>query len=120
MPGNPLSLSALSYRTLSHCESTGVYSPIPAQELARLALQGAVGHLCGHFLRADGSLVEADDAPFVLGIGADGLQHIAKRIAVAKGRQKVVPIAAAISGGVIPDLVTDHTTAADLVQLFQA
>jgi len=90
-----------------------------ARELELLAGQGAVGHLCGHFLRADGSVVNAEDAPFLLGIGADELRHIPQRIAVAAGRHKVAPIAAAISGGIISELVTDQATAAALVLLLQ-
>ena len=98
-------------------DGTGVYSPVPAQELARLEQHGAVGHLCGRFLRMDGSPVEPGIAPLVLGIGADELPSVAQRIAVAAGPHKVVPIAAAISGGMISELVTDHTTAAALLSL---
>jgi deoxyribonucleoside regulator len=53
-----------------------------------------------------------------LGIGAAELSQIPQRTAVAVGRHKVAPIAAAISGGMISELVvTDHATAAELVQL---
>jgi deoxyribonucleoside regulator len=117
--GQRCDVALVGIGSMQRFDGTGVYSPITAQELARLAAQGAVGHLCGHFLRADGSLVEAENAPFVLGIVADGLQHIPQRIAVAAGRHKVAPIAAAISGGMISELVTDHATAAALLLLLQ-
>ncbi|ALV41382.1 hypothetical protein AU252_09670 [Pseudarthrobacter sulfonivorans] len=118
--GQRCEVALVGIGSMQRFDGTGVYSPIPAQELARLELQGAVGHLCGHFLRTDGSRVEAGVAPFVLGIGADDLQHIPQRIAVAAGPHKVVPIAAAISGGMISELVTDHTTAAALLSLLRA
>ena len=70
-------------------------------------------------LSADGSQVESETAPFVLGIGADELRRVPQRIAVAAGPHKVVPLAAAISGGMISELVTDHTTAAALLSLLQ-
>ncbi|MGK3956193.1 sugar-binding transcriptional regulator, partial [Arthrobacter sp. R4] len=100
-------------------DGTGVYSPVPAQDLAQLERLGAVGHLCGRFLRVDGSQVEPGAAPFVLGIGADELRRVPHRIAVAAGPHKVAPIAAAISGGMVTELVTDHTTAAALLSLLQ-
>ena len=68
-------------------------------------------------LACERAAVEAEDGPFLVGIGADELRQIPQRIAVAAGRHKVVPIAAAISGGMISDLITDHTTAAELLQL---
>lgn len=117
--GQRCDLALVGVGSMQRFDGTGVYSPVTASELGLLAGHGAVGHLCGHFLRADGSLVETEDAPFLLGIGADELRHIPQRIAVAAGRHKVAPIAAAISGGMISELVTDHATAAGLVLLLQ-
>lgn len=110
-------LAVVGIGSMQRFDGTGVYSPIAVHELAGLAAQGAVGHLCGHFLRADGSLIEGENAPFLLGIGAAELRRIPQRIAVAAGRHKVAPLAAAVSGGMISELVTDHATAAALVLL---
>jgi deoxyribonucleoside regulator len=117
--GQRCDVALVGIGSMQRFDGTGVYSPVPAEELAGLASQGAVGHLCGHFLRADGSLIDAGNAPFLLGIGADELRHIPQRIAVAAGRHKVAPIAAAIMGGMISELVTDNTTAAALLALPQ-
>ena len=117
--GRRCDVALVGVGSMQRFDGTGVYSPVPARELDELAGRGAAGHLCGHFLRADGSLVEAEDGPFLLGIGADELRQIPQRIAVAAGRHKVAPIAAAISGGMISELVTDHATAAELVLLLQ-
>lgn len=105
--------------SMQQFDGTGVYSPVTVQQLQILAAQGAVGHLCGHFIRADGSLVDAENTPAVLGIGFAELHQIPQRIAVAVGQHKIAPIAAAISGGMISELVTDHATAADLLRLLQ-
>ncbi|WP_104175267.1 sugar-binding transcriptional regulator [Arthrobacter sp. Y81] len=115
--GQRCDLALVGVGSMQRFDGTGVYSPVTARELEVLAGQGAVGHLCGHFLCADGSLVHTEEAPFLLGIGADELRRIPQRIAVAAGRQKVAPIAAAISGGMISELVTDHLTADALLQL---
>lgn len=106
--------------SMQRFDGTGVYSPVTVQQLQILAAQGAVGHLCGHFIRADGSLVDAEDTPAMLGIGFAELRQIPQRIAVAAGLHKIAPVAAAISGGMISELVTDHATAADLIQQLQS
>lgn len=106
--------------SMQRFDGTGVYSPVTVQQLQILAAQGAVGHLCGHFIRADGSLVDAEDTSAMLGIGFAELRQIPQRIAVAAGLHKIAPIAAAISGGMISELVTDHATAADLIQQLQS
>lgn len=118
--GQRCDLALVGVGSMQRFDGTGVYSPVTVRELDGLKRQGAVGHLCGHFLRPDGSLVEAGNARFLLGIGADELRRIPQRIAVAAGTHKVAPIAAAISGGMISELVTDHTTAAELLQLLGA
>jgi deoxyribonucleoside regulator len=115
--GRRCDVALVGVGSMQRFDGTGVYSPVPARELDELAGQGAAGHLCGHFLRADGSLLEAEDGPFLLGIKADELRQIPQRIAVAAGRHKVAPIAAAISGGMISELVTDQATAAAWLQL---
>jgi deoxyribonucleoside regulator len=117
--GQRCDLALVGVGSMQRFDGTGVYSPVTARELEVFAGRGAVGHLCGHFLRADGSLVDTKEAPFLLGIGADELRRVPRRIAVAAGRQKVAPIAAAISAGMISELVTDHLTADALLQLLQ-
>ncbi|WP_458112179.1 hypothetical protein M1D88_18315 [Arthrobacter sp. R1-13] len=67
-----------------------------------------------------GPQCDVEDTPAMLGIGFAELRQIPQRIAVAVGRHKIAPIAAASSGGMISELVTDHATAADLVTWPQA
>ncbi|GAP60637.1 transcriptional regulator LsrR [Arthrobacter sp. Hiyo1] len=110
-------LALVGVGSMKRFDGTGAYSPIPVKELDELETRGAVGHLCGHFLREDGSVLEPSGGPFLLGIAADALRQIPQRLAVAAGWNKVRPIAAAIRGGLISELVTDQATAASLVRL---
>lgn len=112
-------LALVGVGSMQRFDGTGLYSPVPLRELQRLAGHGAVGHVCGHFLKADGTVMEPANGPFILGIEAGGLRQIPQRIAVAAGRYKVRPLAAAIRGGLVTELVTDQDTAASLVQLFR-
>lgn len=112
----PLSdMAIVGIGSMQRFDGTGIYSPISRHELAQLADQGAVGHICGHFLRADGSTVQDQAVPAVLGIGADELRQIPRRIAVATGEHKVASIAAAIRGGYVAELITDEATASALL-----
>ena len=112
-------LALVGVGSMRRFDGTGAYSPIPVKELHELEARGAVGHLCGHFLREDGSVVEPSGGPFLLGIGADKLRQVPQRLAVAAGQYKVRPIAAAFRGGLISELVTDQATAVSLVRLLQ-
>lgn len=117
--GRRCDLVVVGIGSMERFDGTGTYSPIPARELSTLEAQGAAGHVCGHFFRADGSLIGTEGAPFLLGIGADELRRIPRRIAVAIGDRKVAPIAAAINAGMISELITDRATAAALVIRFR-
>lgn len=101
--------------SMKRFDGTGNYSPVSRHELARLAENGAVGHICGHFLRSDGSTIQDQTVPVVLGIGADELRQIPRRIAIAAGEHKVAPIAVAVRGGYIAELITDESTASELL-----
>jgi DNA-binding transcriptional regulator LsrR (DeoR family) len=116
----PLSdMAVVGIGSMQRFDGTGLYSPVPRKDLARLAEDGAVGHLCGHFIRADGWRMPNDSVPLLLGIGADELRQFPRRIAVAAAEHKVVPVAAAISGGLIAELVTDESTASGLLSLLE-
>lgn len=112
-------MAIIGVGSMNRFDGTGIYSPVSRNELIRLAENGAVGHVCGHFLRADGSVLQTGSVPLVLGIGPDGLRRIPRRIAMATGLPKVAPIAAAVRGGYITELITDEATAVALLQLTQ-
>lgn len=117
--GQNCDVAMVGIGSMQRFDGTGGYSPIPRRELDSLAALGAVGHVCGHFLREDGSLVAEAGPPFLLGIGVHQLRALPQRIAVAASPHKVPPLAAVIRAGLITELVTDSATAASLTLEFQ-
>lgn len=79
------------------------------QETLRAA--GAVGDVCLRFFDAAGALVDTPVNERVLGIGADALRAIPRRVGMAGGRHKHQAIAAAVAGGWVNVLITDVHTA---------
>lgn len=94
-------------------ESSG--NALPQADLAALAALGAVGDVCLTFFDADGVPVATDLHDRVLGIGAESLRAVPRKIGVAGGARKVDAIRAAARGGWIDVLVTDVETARELV-----
>lgn len=77
-------------------------------ELRRL---GAVGDICLRFFDQDGVLVRSSLDDRVLGITADELRRVPRKVAVAGGDRKFTAIRAALRGGWVDVLVTDARTA---------
>ena len=77
---------------------------------------GAVGDICLRFFDSVGNLVPSDLDDRVVGIDADTLRKIPRRIGIAGGESKHKAIHAAVSGRWVNVLVTDTRTAAALLQ----
>lgn len=88
---------------------------LPDADLSRLAEQGAVGDVCLNFFDAAGVLVASDLVGRTLGIDAETLRAIPRRIGVAGGPRKRAAIRAALVGGWCDVLITDSDTAKALV-----
>jgi DNA-binding transcriptional regulator LsrR (DeoR family) len=82
----------------------------------RLHAAGAVGDVCLRFFDAAGTLVPSDLDDRVVGIDADTLRSIPRRIGIAGGESKHKAIHAAVRGGWVNVLITDTGTAAALLQ----
>jgi DNA-binding transcriptional regulator LsrR (DeoR family) len=82
----------------------------------RLHAAGAVGDVCLRFFDSAGRLVPSDLDDRVVGIDADTLRRIPRRIGIAGGGSKHNAIHAAVSGGWVNVLITDTGTAAALLQ----
>jgi DNA-binding transcriptional regulator LsrR (DeoR family) len=87
----------------------------PQVELDTLAAGGAVGDICLNFFDRDGAPVHTDLHDRVLGISAQTLRRVPRRIGVAGGPLKADAIRGAVSGGWIDVLVTDQHTARRLL-----
>lgn len=75
----------------------------------------AVGHICGHHISADGQHVHTSLCDRTISIDFERLQRIPLVIGVAWGEIKVPAIRACLTGKLISALVTDRTTAEELL-----
>jgi len=80
-------------------------------EEAELRSLGAVGDVCMRFFDAAGAPVRSALDDRIVGIRGEALRQIPRRIGVAGGARKHQAIRAALRGGWIDVLITDHHTA---------
>jgi DNA-binding transcriptional regulator LsrR (DeoR family) len=83
----------------------------------RLHAAGAVGDVCQRFFDSAGNLVPSDLDDRVVGIDANTLHKIPRRIGIAGGESKHSAIHAAVVGGWVNVLLTDTGTAAALLSI---
>ncbi|WP_210414895.1 sugar-binding transcriptional regulator [Microlunatus elymi] len=116
--------AAAAWRTLSVVlTGIGAATPLrtswgaalPQADIDRLSSMHAVGDVCLNFFDGNGAPVDGDLRNRVIGIGADDLLAVPRRIGVAGGAPKVDAIRAAARGGWINILVTDNYTARRLL-----
>lgn len=82
-----------------------------------LRADGAVGDVCTVFLRADGSWRGIGMNARSSGADPSCLGRIPRRLLIAAGSSKAVPLRAALLAGVATDLVVDEVTASGLLAL---
>ncbi|MGO4384638.1 sugar-binding transcriptional regulator [Specibacter sp. RAF43] len=111
-------MALLGLGSMQRFDGTGTYSPVSPGALAALADSGAAAHLCGHFFDHDGVEVPSVVTDRLIGITLAGLLAIPRRMMVTAGPAKVAPLAAAIRGGFVNELVTDEATARELLATF--
>lgn len=87
------------------------------EDLAQLRSDGAVGDVCTVFLRADGSWRDVRMNTRCSGPSPAALASIPRRVLVASGARKAVPLRAALRADCATDLVLDEATAARLLSL---
>ncbi|MFC7374871.1 MULTISPECIES: sugar-binding transcriptional regulator [unclassified Brachybacterium] len=90
---------------------------LTSEDLRSLRADGAIGDVCTVFLRADGSFRGIDMN--ARGSGPDPFQltRIPRRLLLAAGTRKALPLRAALRAGVATDVVVDEVTAASLLSL---
>lgn len=86
-------------------------------DLAQLRSDGAVGDVCTVFLRADGTWRDVRMNTRCSGPSPAALASIPRRVLVASGARKAVPLRAALRADCATDLVLDEATAARLLSL---
>lgn len=98
----------------SHVQTGGYLTEEDRRALRR---DGAVGDVCTVFLRADGSWEGIGMNARCSGPDPRRLQRIPRRVLIAAGARKAVPLRAALLAGAATDLVVDEVTAAGVLQL---
>lgn len=91
---------------------TNLVSSADMQEATRA---GAVGDIAARFFDDDGRAVASALDHRVVGLSLEDLRRVPTRIAIAYGKSKYRPLAAALSAGLINNLVTDVQTARHLL-----
>ena len=85
------------------------------EESEQLAVAGAVGDVCLRYFDEAGASVVSPVDDRLMGMSADQIRAVPRRIAVAGGMPKVRAIRAALLGGWVSVLVTDREVAASLL-----
>ena len=111
-----LDMALLSAIDLTEQSKALEYGVITRAEWRSLRAAGAVGDICGHYLDADGSLVEHPLAARVVNPPLASLQTIPLRVLAAGGSAKIAIIRAAIKAGLCHVLITDDQAATALVR----
>lgn len=113
--GERSDMALLGLGSMQRFDGTGTYSPVSPGALADLEAAGAAAHLCGHFFDHAGKEVVSEVTDRLVGISLDALLKIPRRLMVTAGPAKVTPLAAAIAGKYVTELVTDESTARELL-----
>lgn len=85
-------------------------------DLLYLKMKGAVGDLLCHFIDKDGNLIESNIEERLIGTPLTKLRNLKNVIGVAAGDSKVEAIKAVLKGGYIDILITDESTALQLLE----
>lgn len=92
---------------------------IPAEALAELRAQGAIGDMAGQFITIDGELHQCSYNERVVGLTLAELRKVPNTIAVALGLDKARAILGALRTGIVKALCTDDQTARELLRLHE-
>ncbi|WP_423921473.1 sugar-binding transcriptional regulator [Frigoribacterium sp. 2-23] len=88
---------------------------LPASTRDELIAAHAVGDLAGRFFDAEGRHVTSPLDDRIIALDLDQLRGIPRRLGIARGASKVVPLRAALASGLLTMLVTDSATAEALL-----
>lgn len=108
---NRLNLAVVGVGTIDSDNPLMRVGFLSESEVARLASQGCVGDICGHFFNEEGQECDPALARRILGIRLEQLARTPKVCAVAAGERKVNAIIGACRAGIPKTLVTDMVTA---------
>lgn len=89
---------------------------VKQETLDDLKSKGAVGDILGRYFDRQGEQVSSSLDERVIGLSLEQLGRVKKVVAVAGGKEKILPILGALKGKYINGLVTDEETAQDVLK----
>jgi lsr operon transcriptional repressor len=84
-------------------------------EIELFVRKGAVGDILGYFYDRDGKVLSLDLHDHVVAVKLDEMKRIPTIVGAAAGAEKVEPILGALRGNLVNILVTDETTAREIL-----
>lgn len=97
---------------------SGVFNgSLTPDHIRTLQNHGAVGHVLGQFINADGDVIDSPHKDLVIGLSVERLRSIPHVIAICSGAEKAAAIAAALRGNLVNSLILDSEAAQELAYL---
>ncbi|MDU1114857.1 MAG: sugar-binding transcriptional regulator [Clostridium butyricum] len=110
------SMSVVGIGSMSENATTLKSGILSKNDLLYLKLKGAIGDVLCHFVDKDGNLVDSTIESRLITTPLDTLKDLKNVIGVAAGDEKVDAITAVLNGGYIDILITDESTALQLLE----
>ncbi|KHD13965.1 sugar-binding transcriptional regulator [Clostridium butyricum] len=110
------SMSVVGIGSMSDNATTLKSGILSNNDLLYLKLKGAIGDVLCHFVDKDGNLVDSTIESRLITTPLDTLKDLKNVIGVAAGDEKVDAIKAVLNGGYIDILITDESTALQLLE----
>ena len=89
---------------------------VAKNEILQIQKTGAIGDVCGRFFDIDGQVTANAFQNQLIGININDLKRIPVRIGVAGGAEKIDPIIGALRGKFVNILITDSTSAQEVLK----
>lgn len=108
-------VALIGANAMQRFDGTGAYAPVSTAILSEAERGGAVGHVCGWFLNAEGTRVPTSLDDLRLGIEPADFRSIPHRILLCWGADKASIVEAAVSAGLCTGVATDAATARSIL-----
>ncbi len=109
-------LALIGVGSVSNSATLVRYGYCSSAEVELFARRGAVGDILGYFYDADGQILDLDLHRHVVAVSPDQLRKIPNVAAAAAGPHKIASILGLLRGRLANILVTDETTARELLR----
>jgi deoxyribonucleoside regulator len=89
---------------------------VSMEDIRALQGQNLVGDICGRHFTLNGMIPDNDFHKRIMAIKPQDLMRIPKRVAIAGGEHKVLPILGALRSGMANVLITNEATARGVLE----